>query len=140
MIFNLIRKAKEVIYKNGQNVEEALDEINSNLTATILYKGVKTYEINDIPNLADYKRLDVVVQNASYTFYKTETIYPEITGMVATSVTHSYMAYDGTHQFASGDIIVDTANNRIYMGNKRGMIMNVTTSKTITHMSQGAGI
>lgn len=31
MIFNLIQKAKEVLYKNGKSVEAALDEVNENL-------------------------------------------------------------------------------------------------------------
>ena len=31
MIFNLITKAKELLYKNGKNVEEALDEVNEKL-------------------------------------------------------------------------------------------------------------
>lgn len=45
MIFNLIRKAKEVIYKNGQNVEDALDELNSNLIKTGVTTG--TYLVVD---------------------------------------------------------------------------------------------
>ena len=32
MIFNLITKAKDLFYKNGKNVEEALDEVNNNIS------------------------------------------------------------------------------------------------------------
>ena len=51
MIFNLLTKAKEIFYKNNQNVEEALDEINNNLDRqNMYYNGIDLNTLIDTTN------------------------------------------------------------------------------------------
>lgn len=66
MILNLITKAKELLYKNGKNVEEALDEVNSNLE-------LKTVTITKATN--DYAE---IYDNNTYCYVKNGICYLQL--------------------------------------------------------------
>lgn len=75
MIFEWIKAAKQLLYKNGKNVEEALDEVNESLGKTLVYRdAITNLGLEDIAT-APVGFYATTVTDTTYNIFKESIIY-----------------------------------------------------------------